>query len=300
MGPRRRRGRRAAVAAVHIHAVPGKEVLGEEGALLTPKVNPELPANLHLPPGGFIHVQVVSRGKPLKAGAGGMGKGTAAGRFAPGVPARQLQAGHLPQDPRCRIGAGRASTRFKKGTKLILPAAKRNSVERAPAASAPVPLHPGLGTSIQKEQLQKGQRGREQHPGVSLHRPLPGWGREQRFGSTQGCHRAPAVRFWAPTSDTGGAGEVSPMRSPCSSCFWGVWGCFGFFFDAGSCDAPPPAASSQTHRDHAGLLKYHLLQWSRPGSEPKPWGPGVVSGGEFWCVCVVFFFLWYFFALDFL
>lgn len=34
---------------------------------------------------------------------------------------------------------------------------------------------------------------------------------------------------------------------------------------AGHKDAPCPAAASQTHRDHAGLLKYHLLQWSLPG-----------------------------------
>lgn len=94
MGPRRRQGRRAAVAVVHIHAV-----LGEEGALLTPKINPELPACLHRPPGGVIHVQVASRGKRLKAGAAGMGKGTAAGALCSGGPSKAAPGWAPPAGP---------------------------------------------------------------------------------------------------------------------------------------------------------------------------------------------------------
>lgn len=99
MGPRRRQGRRAAVAAVHIHAVQGEEVLGEEGALLTPKINPELPASLHRPPGGFIHVQVASRGKRLKAGAAGMGKGRAPGALCSGGPSKAAPGWAPPAGP---------------------------------------------------------------------------------------------------------------------------------------------------------------------------------------------------------
>lgn len=94
MGPRRRQGQRAAVAVVHIHAV-----LGEEGALLTPKINPELPACLHRPPGGFIHVQVASRGKRLKAGAAGMGKGRAAGALCSGGPSKAAPGWAPPAGP---------------------------------------------------------------------------------------------------------------------------------------------------------------------------------------------------------
>lgn len=187
MGPRRRQGWRAAVAVVHIHAV-----LGEEGALLTPKINPELPACLHRPPGGVIHVQVASRGKRLKAGAAGMGKGTAAGRFAPGVPARQLQAGHLPQDPRGRIGAGRASTHFKKALKreenssYLLQSAIARSVR--PLRPLPCSYTRGWGRASKRSSSKKGS------------------GDES---STQGCH---CVLPTVPCQDGDGSRGLGPPK----------------------------------------------------------------------------------------
>lgn len=230
-----------------------------------------------------------------------MGKGAAAGRFAPGGSQHgSSRLGTSRRTPRAGLVPDKRAPALKReqNSSYLLQSAIAQSV-RAPAASAPVLLRPGLGTSIQKEQLQKKAAGTRAAPrGVTASSPLSpaGMGAEARVHPRvlpQGTRRA----ILGTCSDAGGAGEVSPMRSPCSSWFWGVWVGFFFFLDAGSCDAPPPAASSQTHRDHAGLLKYHLLQWSLPGSEPKPKGPGVVSGG--WVLVVVFFFV-VFFALNFL
>lgn len=254
----------------------------------------KFPARLYPCAGGFSRQAAESRS--CRDGEGGGSRALCSG----GVPARQLQAGHLPQDPTCRIGAGQASTRFKKGTKLILPAAKRDSAERACArcirSRAPTPA-----------------AGDEHPKGAATKK---GSGDES---STQGCHCVlPAVPCWDGSRGLGPPKGAATGHPPCNFGHlqrrrWSrrgqsdakpllllVLGCLGgffFFLDAGSCDAPPPAASSQTHRDHAGLLKYHLLQWSLPGSEPKPKGPGVVSGG--WVLVVVFFFV-VFFALNFL
>lgn len=140
-------------------------------------------------------------------------------------------------------------------------------------------LQPGRGA------VWKGRGHHGERPQVLLQQqPLQGWAprsfpHPRRGGGGGSGASRPAWQPWG-RRDTGGTGRASPVEKPPR------WKSHLVSHQGlGSCKAslsvPVPGAleggdgisprlclsssSSHTHRDHAGLLKYHLLQWSLPG-----------------------------------
>lgn len=85
-------------------------------------------------------------------------------------------------------------------------------------------------------------------------------------------------------SKVGGLMDGSCKAAPLSLSSSGVLGEWGRRGGAGVTPSRAqglpqcPAASSQTHRDQAGLLQHHLLQWSLAGLKAQGEGLGLVSG----------------------
>lgn len=254
----------------------------------------KFPARLYPCAGGFSRQAAESRS--CRDGEGGGSRALCSG----GVPARQLQAGHLPQDPTCRIGAGQASTRFKKGTKLILPAAKRDSAERACArclrSRAPTP---GAGDEHPKGAATKKGSGDE--------------------SSTQGCHCVlPTVPCWDGSRGSGPPKGAATGHPPCNFGHlqrrrWSrrgqsdakpllllVLGCLGGFFfffgrwilrcSSASCFLPNTQGPRRA-------FKIPFITMEPPRLRAQAEGPG--GGFWGWVLVVVFFFV-VFFALNFL
>lgn len=213
-----------------------------------------------------------------------MGKGAAAGRFAPGGSQHgSSRLGTSRRTPRAGLVPDKRAPALKReqNSSYLLQSAIAQSV-RAPAASAPVLLRPGLGTSIQKEQLQKKAAGTRAAPrGVTASSPLSpsGMGAEAWVHPRvlpQGTRRA----ILGTCSDAGGAGEVSPMRSPCSSWFWGVWVGFFFFFGRWILRCSSASCFLPNTQGPRRAFKIPFITMEPPRLRAQAEGPG----GGFWGV----------------